>query len=214
MRNIVKGAEPKSLEEYRCSTGATYDDYNDKPTLRESLVIEQRGLCCYCLSRISVDPQKMKIEHWQSQAGFPEHQLCYANLLGACLGGGIGKPPKLQHCDTRKGDQAISLNPANVEHDVERILHYDKDGTIRSTDPTFDREINEVLNLNLPLLKNNRKAILQRLILEGPRRGNWNSHHLEKKLAEWNGEADDSELKEYCQVIVYWLRKRLRKKLG
>jgi uncharacterized protein (TIGR02646 family) len=153
MRNIVKGAEPKSLEEYRCSTGATYDDYQDKPGLRESLVVEQRGLCCYCLSRISADPQKMKIEHWHSQAQFPEHQLHYSNLLGACHGGGVGKPPKLQHCDTRKGNQAISLNPANIEHDVEHSLRYNNDGTICSTDPIFDCEINDVLNLNLPLLK-------------------------------------------------------------
>lgn len=211
MRNIVKGAEPKSLEEYRCSTGATYEDYNDKPSLRASLVTEQRGLCCYCLSRISADPQKMKIEHWQSQANFPEYQLHYSNLLGACHGGGVGKPPKLQHCDTRKGDQLLSLNPANDGHDVERVLHYDKDGTSRSTDPEFDREINQVLNLNLPRLKNNRKAILQRLILEGPKHGDWNNRWLEKKLAQWNGETDANDLREYCQVIVYWLRKRLKR---
>ena len=214
MRNIVKGAEPKSLEEYRCSTGTFYDDYQDKPGLRESLVVEQRGLCCYCLSRISSDPQKMKIEHWQSQAQFPEHQLHYSNLLGACHGGGGGKPPKLQHCDTRKGNQAISLNPANIEHDVERPLRYNNDGTIGSADPIFDREINEVLNLNLPLLKNNRKAILRRFIQEVTRRDDWNDTQFQKQLAAWNGEADNNNLKEYCQVVVYWLRKRLRKKLG
>ena len=118
---------------------------------------------------------------------------------------------KLQHCDTRKGDQALSMNPANVEHDVERILHYDKDGTIRSTDPIFDQEINQILNLNIPRLKNNRKAILQRLIIEGPKHRNWNNNWLEKKLSEWNGEADNDELKEYCQVVVYWLRKRLKR---
>ncbi|MBL8170853.1 MAG: TIGR02646 family protein [Acidobacteria bacterium] len=213
MRNIVKGAEPKSLEEHRCSTGATYDDYNDKPSLRDSLVAEQRGLCCYCLSRISADPAKMKIEHWQSQANFPEYQLHYSNLLGACHGG-VGKPPKLQHCDTRKGDQSLSLNPANNDHDVERVLHYDNDGTIRSTDPDFDREINQVLNLNLPLLKNNRKAILSRLIGEISKGGKWTNRQFEKKLVEWNGEADKDLLKEYCQVVVYWLRKRLRKKLS
>jgi uncharacterized protein (TIGR02646 family) len=211
MRNIVKGAEPKSLEEYRCSAGATYEDYTDKPSLRNALVAEQRGLCCYCLSRISADPAKMKVEHWQSQSLFPDYQLHYSNLLGVCQGSGVGKPPKLQHCDTRKGDQMLSLNPAKDEHDVERLLHYDKDGTIRSTDPVFDREINQILNLNLPRLKNNRKAILQRLILEGPKHGDWSNRWLEKKLAEWNGETGNNELKEYCQVIDYWLRKRLKR---
>lgn len=210
MRNIVKMTEPKSLEEHRCSAAANYDNYDDKQNLRESLVAEQRGLCCYCLSRIIADPYKMKIEHWQSQTGFPDRQLHYPDLLGACLGGGVGKPPKLQHCDTRKGDQDLSKNPADLEHDVERTIQYDKEGTIRSTDPMFDHGINQVLNLNIPILKNNRKAILRRLITEGPRHGNWNNSWLEKKLAEWNGDSNDGELQEYCQVVVYWLRKRLK----
>ena len=213
MRNIVKGIEPKSLEKHRCTPYAYYDDNfksEDKQNLRESLVVEQRGLCCYCMQRLVAKPDAMKVEHWQSQKHFPERQLDYANLLGACMGGD-GQPPKLQHCDTRKGDQALSMNPANVEHDVERILHYDKDGTIRSTDPIFDQEINQILNLNIPRLKNNRKAILQRLIIEGPKHRNWNNNWLEKKLSEWNGEADNDELKEYCQVVVYWLRKRLKR---
>ena len=213
MRNIVKGKEPKSLEEYRCSAAADYDGFPDKQNLREELVKEQRGLCCYCLSRIAADSQKMKIEHWQCQSRFPEQQLLYANLLGACVGGGAEKPPRLQHCDTRKGNQTLSMNPADPAHDVERVLHYDKDGTIRSTDPIFDQEINQILNLNLPLLKNNRKTLLQRFILEGPKHGNWNDGWFEKKLVEWSGDADGGELKEYCQVVVYWLRKRLKRKI-
>ncbi len=148
MRNIMKGAEPKSLEAHRCTPFAYYANINseDKQRLRESLVAEQRGLCCYCMQRITAKLGAMKVEHWQSQTDFPERQLDYTNLLAACLGG-EGKPQKFQNCDTRKLELSLSMNPANVEHDVERILHYDKDGTIRSTDPAFDREINEVLNL-------------------------------------------------------------------
>jgi uncharacterized protein (TIGR02646 family) len=213
MRNIVKGMEPRSLEEHRCNSYTSYNDNftsEDKQSLRESLVAEQRGLCCYCMQRITAKLGAMKVEHWQSQTYFPERQLDYANLLAACLGG-EGNPHKFQHCDTRKLDLSLSMNPANAEQDIERLLHYDNDGTIRSTDPTFNREINQVLNLNLPGLKNNRKAILRRLILEGPKHSDWNNKWLEKKLAQWNGEADNDNLKEYCQVVVYWLRKRLKR---
>jgi len=209
MRNIVKGAEPKSLEEHRHSVVASYESYEDKQSLRTSLVAEQRGLCCYCLSRIVADPYKMKVEHWQSQKNFPERQLHYPNLLGACLGS-EGKPTHLQHCDTRKGDLAFSMNPADPNHDVERTLHYDKDGTIRSNDLMFNSEVNEVLNLNVPLLKNNRKAVLLRFITFS-KKGNWNDSWLEKKLAEWGGDSGTGNLEEYCQVIVYWLRKRLQR---
>ncbi len=52
MRTILKGREPASLTEHRATPGADYDGYRDKDTLRAHLVAEQRGLCCYCLSRI------------------------------------------------------------------------------------------------------------------------------------------------------------------
>ena len=149
----------------------------------------------------------MKIEHWQNQSNFPDRQLHYPNLLGACLGG-EGKPSHLQHCDTRKGDQVFSMNPADPNHDVERTLHYDKDGSIRSTDPAFDREINEVLNLNVPLLKQNRRMIFNRFTTVVAKKGNWSDSLLRKKLAEWSGYSGESELEPYCQVIIYLLRKR------
>ncbi len=208
MRNISKGTEPKSLETHRCSTHANYNNYADKLTLREALVAEQRGLCCYCLSRIFADSDKMKIEHWQSQENYSERQLDYAILLGACLGG-QGKPPKFQHCDTRKGLQDLSLNPADPAHDVERIIHYLSDGTIHSPNPEFDKEINEILNLNTALLKANRKAVLDGFLGSKPE-GDWKNSQLKKWLAVWNGDSGNEVLEPHCQVVVYWLRKRLK----
>ena len=37
-------------------------------------------------------------------------------------------------------------------------MQYDRDGTIRSSDATFDNQLNQVLNLNLAALKNRRKV--------------------------------------------------------
>lgn len=209
MRNIAKGAEPKSLEAHRCSTHANYDNYAEKPMLREALVAEQRGLCCYCLSRIFADSNKMKIEHWQSQENYSMRQLDYDNLLGACMGG-QGKPRKFQHCDTRKGIQDLSLNPADPAQDVERLIHYLSDGTIHSSNPKFDKEINEILNLNTALLKANRKAVLDGFLGSKPKQGDWKNSSLAKWLAEWNGDSGNDVLDPHCQVVVYWLRKRLK----
>ena len=209
MRNIIKGAEPKSLETHRCSSYAHYDNFADKQNLRESLTTEQQGLCCYCMSRITASSDKMKIEHWQSQDNYPERQLEYSNLLGSCLGG-EGKPPKHQHCDTRKRSLDFKLNPADPLHDVERVILYDSDGTIRSTDPAFENELNEILNLNHAILKNNRKAVLRGILETLPKDGNWNNSLLEKQLAQWNSNAE-VELAPYCQVVIYWLRKRLKR---
>lgn len=209
MRNISKGAEPKGLETHRCSSFAYYDNYVDKQSLRESLVAEQRGLCCYCLSRIVAESDRMKIEHWQSQENHPERQLDYANLLGACLGG-EGQSLKFQHCDAHKGARDFSVNPADPTRDVERLIRYRSDGTIHSTIPKFDQELNEILNLNTALLKANRKALLDGFLRSIPEDG-WKNSALEKWLAEWSGDLGTKVLEPHCQVVVYWLRKRLRK---
>lgn len=38
---IKKGAEPKSLKEYRSQPNATYEDFRDKDDIREALLKEQ-----------------------------------------------------------------------------------------------------------------------------------------------------------------------------
>lgn len=207
MRRIAKGPEPPSLTQYRQTFNADYEGYNDKDTLRAALFDEQRGLCCYCLCRIRPTSQRMKIAHWHPQSRHPKEQLTYGNLLGACLGN-AGQRPRDQHCDTKQGDKDISRNPAYEDHQVEQFIQFLGDGRIASQDQEFDREINEVLNLNLPFLKNERKAVLDgfkstlgKRTLQRPA--------LERLLRDWNGELHTGELRPYCQVIVYWLRKRL-----
>jgi hypothetical protein len=134
--------------------------------------------------------------------------------LGACRGG-EGQPINNQHCDTHKGAAKLSKNPAERLHDVERLIRYDSDGTLRSTDPILDDEINTVLNLNAaPRLKANRKAVLTGFLEAGTKVGTWQQTQLEKWLKEWNGETGDGELKPYCQVVVYWLRRRLKRELS
>jgi uncharacterized protein (TIGR02646 family) len=210
MRSIVKGTEPHSLTEYRHTPGATFGDYLDKPTLRISLVAEQRGLCCYCLERILPQIGAMKIEHWHSQAPgrYPAEQLDYTNLLGACMGN-QGQRWNQQHCDTRKGERDFSRNPANAMLRIEELVRFLGNGRIVSDDPNFDAELNEVLNLNAARLMNSRKAVLDTFKATLDKRGNLKRATLLKWLRDWNGESQAGELREFCQVVVYWLRKRL-----
>jgi len=208
VRTIVKGSEPASLAEYRASSGANYDGFRDKDALRTSLVSEQRGLCCYCLSRIRPKVGSMKIEHWHSQERYEAEQLDYANLLASCMGN-EGKRRGDQHCDTRKGCRDISRNPADRTHGIENLIRFEGDGKVSSPDPTLDRELNEVLNLNLAFLRTNRKATLTAFQVALPRSGAWPRPKLESLLREWNGESGNGDLKPFCQVVVYWLRKRL-----
>lgn len=214
MRAITKGPEPPSLTEHRNASHSCYNNYQDKDVLRNALVAEQRGLCCYCMGPIQPYANKMKIEHWRCRSRYAQKQLDYSNLLGACMGGerkpreGERKPRKLEHCDTRKADADLCRNPADPAHEIEATLRYGLDGTIESDDEVFNGELNEILNLNLAFLKNNRIAVLNSLS------DWWNEHpqppsqrqieHQRKKY-----DAKDGDLTPYCQVAIWWLDQKL-----
>jgi uncharacterized protein (TIGR02646 family) len=209
MRTIQKGPEPKSLLEYRKTADAHYDGYQEKQEVREQLVKEQRGLCCYCQSRIRANSAGMKIEHWQSQSPtkYPERQLDYINLLGACFGGqknGERSPRDKHHCDTRKGDADICFCLTDRDHPIERHLRFLGDGRIQSGVVDIQRDIDEVLRLNISHLQENRKSVLkafqQRLV-------NGEPLDVAKELPKWDG-TRAGELPEFAQVIVYWLQKK------
>lgn len=206
MRTIVKGAEPASLAQHRLTPHSDYDNYTDKDGLRAALVTEQQGLCCYCMGRIRNESDRVKIEHWHCQANYPDEQLIYRNLLGACLGG-EGQRHGLQHCDTRKGNRDLLWNPADPDHHVQDRISYGTDGAIKSNDAEFDRELNDVLNLNLPRLKNSRKMVLD-AILE------WWRQERPVPIQRLRRAIDDrsprfGDLPPYNQVTIWWLENKL-----
>lgn len=211
MRTIVKEPEPRSLTEYRLQEGSNYGGFPDKDALREALVTEQGGLCCYCMGRIRADAAAMKIEHWQPQSRYPTGQLNYGNLLAACRGG-EGQPPSRQHCDTRKGDRDLRWNPANPAHRIETRLRYGLDGTVCAHDDgEFDAQICDVLNLNLAVLRNNRQGVLDGILRwwqeERARPRPIQRARLERQRDRWRDGR--GELRPYCQVVVWWLEQRL-----
>ena len=216
MRSIVKTREPNSLAEHRAKLYSSFDNYGDdnnrrKEQLRAALANEQHYICCYCMGRITPARNKMKIEHWRPRSRCPEEQLDYNNMLGACKGG-EGSPPRLQHCDTRKGNSGLKYNPANPNHSVEAWLRYGWDGSIRSNNSEFDRQLEDVLNLNLPLLRNNRKLVFDEfnrwLHREKDRaHGPVPRDRLKRKRDQVIGRSD--RLTPYCQVAIWLLEQRL-----
>lgn len=208
MRQIRKGQPPESLIRHQATPFATYDNFPEKDDLRASLVREQRGLCCFCMARIEPIGQSMKIAHWLPQTVRPEKQLSYQNLLGACRGG-EGLPPYDQYCDTRQGNRELSRNPADQNHHIEDLLSYGGDGKIHSTDAQFNFEINELLNLNSKWFQNQRKAVLSGFLTELGKRP-LSRTRIEELISKWHGDGTAGQLPEYCMVVVWWLRKKLR----
>lgn len=206
MKAIAKGSEPTSLTAHRLTAYSDYENYLQKDDLRRALVRDQRGLCCYCMGRIRSEGSSMKIEHWRCQSRHPEGQLIYANLLGACTGGD-GRPDSLQHCDSSKGDRDLRWNPAEPAHRIEMRVKYDPDGRIRSDDPVFDSQLNRVLNLNLPQMRNNRKGVLTAVLAWWKARKPVPRERIERAI---QGRTDGTgDLQPYCQVAAWWLSQKL-----
>lgn len=217
MRAITKLPEPPSLAQHRANAHTNYDNYADKDTLRAQLVVEQRGLCCFCGGRIVANAGRMKIAHWLPQTPYPAHQLDYWNLLGACLGN-EGQKRNKQHCDTHQGNTRLSRNPADPDHRIEDFIQFLPDGTITSHNPTLAEELGQrkadgefeegVLNLNLSFLRTNRRNALAAFTKGLAKRGHLSEPTLGRLIAKWRGD-NPGELEAYAPVIVYWLRKRL-----
>ncbi len=212
MRTIQKEKEPDSLIEYRKKPGAYFDGYPNKEELRVQLAREQRGLCCYCQSRIRPTGDGMKIEHWQSKSPdkYPQRQLDYTNLLGACYGGekpGTKNSQDNFHCDTHKGESDLCFCLTDNAHPIEPQIHFLGDGAIQSGNPDIQKDIDNVLKLNLGHLQENRKAVLkafQQRLMTGKK------FDAAKELPNWDG-SRDGDLEPFSQVVVYYLTKKLRR---
>lgn len=209
MKQIRKNKEPGSLIAHRKTAHANYDNYPEKDELRASLHHEQGGICCYCLGYIEPQSSEMKIEHFKCREDFPEHQLEYWNLLGACKGS-EGQSGHLQHCDTYKGRKVLNFYPPQPNPNIEDLIHYSNNGSVYSNNTYLQQEIKEVLNLNVQFLVNNRKAALDGFKSGLSKyKGPLTKSTLKKWLADWSG--TQGPYRPYCMVVAYWIQKKLNR---
>ncbi|MBK6916735.1 MAG: TIGR02646 family protein [Deltaproteobacteria bacterium] len=207
MRRIDKGPPPASLSHHAAHPDATYDDYREKQDLREALVRDQRGLCCYCMRRIRATSDGVRIEHFRPRR-HEELQLSWTNLLGACPGV-VKNAREIHHtCDVSKGDQEISVDPQRLRPGEIRYL---ADGTITTADVDAQADIDDVLRLNHPTLVGNRRKVhdeLIRQLIGAGGRGAWGVARLAQKLAEIR---EGPALPEFAGLMEFWLERRLRR---
>ncbi len=212
MINITKGKEPSSLIQYKQQPDAEYDGANFTPIkddIRDQLLEEQGFLCAYCMQRLENDRLKVKIEHWHCQKNNLSEKLDYKNMLVVCLGN-QGNPIEKQHCDTYKGKKDLTYNPANPKHDIQSKIKYLVDGEIKSDDTVLNNELNKVLNLNYFILKQNRKKVLDSICeVLNHKAGTRTKIELSKILQKWQSKDQHGKLKEYCGVVIYYLKRKI-----
>ena len=114
-------------------------------------------------------------------------------------------PRQHQHCDTRKGNDALRWNPADRQRRVEGRIGYGIDGTIRSNDPLFDAQLNEVLNLNLARIKRNREASLH-AVAQWYTRTQPDRQRVEREI---DRRLVPPIMAPYVPVVIWWLERKL-----
>lgn len=207
---------PQSLLQHKKEKSfvPTYGNYYDKAGLRIALLGEQGHLCAYCMQRINNDPFLTKIEHFKPQCSHSHLSLDYDNHLAVCAG---GKGSTETHCDTLKGelkceDQLIAINPTDAQ--IMSAIKFSGDGTVFTDNPTWDKEINEKLGLNIKKLKDWRLAVIESLellvqmIFKGT---TLTKQWINKEIQRWKTPDASNQLKSFCQVAIYWLEKRYSK---
>lgn len=221
MIKITKNKEPKEWFEYRSTPGV---DYQSIPELVRSLLREQGYICAYCMRRIPCHDKLHKkdginyvqtdenhrIEHIHSRERHPDEKLNYSNMV-ICCPGHIGNE---EHCDRLKGSKDISFTP--FDENFISTLSYHSDGTIISTNHQYDKEINEILNLTTPLLKENRRQSWNTVIKElvANNKGKvWTKAIVSKYIQKYSSMHSKDGLLQYipyCGIVVYMLKKKLK----
>jgi uncharacterized protein (TIGR02646 family) len=210
MKQIRKGAEPPGLRKHRLDDGRFDDAQGEtrwKEQTKRQILRDQGGLCCYCMARISLGD--MKVEHYLCQDDHADQDCAWDNLFGACQGG-TGQPPAQQHCDTRKGNAALTIHPCG---NIEPFLRYLADGSLASSNPDYQRDIDDTLNLNLEKLRRARLGVLEGAVytLTSASAGEWKLPRLQEELERWESRDADGNFRELCQVVIEFLRKRIRR---
>lgn len=211
MKQIRKGAEPPALRAHRLAGGRFADAQGEsrwKEKAQDAILRDQGGLCCYCTARIS--RADMKVEHYLCQDLHGDQDCAWDNLFGACQGG-TGCEPAEQHCDTRKGNAALTIHPAG---NIEPFLRYLADGRIVASNPAYQHDLDETLNLNVEKLRRARIGVLEGLVdaLTRDRTGEWRCERLREELERWTARDDAGDFRAFCQVAAEFLRKQLKRR--
>lgn len=207
MRKISKGNEPHEWTAYRLTHDATYKRITE---LADALLIRQGNICGYCQRRIPVKDfnsnETTRIDHVLSQTKHSDLQLEYNNMV-ICCPGAISND---FHCDKSKGEEDVTI-PLFEDYFVQTIEYETFDGKIKSTNPTWNKEIDskDILNLNNKQLKRNRKEALTAATLTLNKSNPWKKSDIRKLIAEWDNADNEGDYKPYNGIVVWYLKKNL-----
>jgi hypothetical protein len=156
-------------------------------------------------------------------ARLPLLALNYENLLAACNGGNQSNrrnDTKRHHCDVKKDNIKLNVlpNPTSKENDYQDIVTYSSKGKIEANknltveqQQNITQDINDILNLNLDFLIQNRVEARQTVITnihKMKQNGTWQK--VSKKVIDKYNPTGKGRKSPYCGYIYFWLKKRFK----
>ena len=210
MRKINKGNEPREWTEYKSTPNVKYQRI---PELAAALLKEQGNICAYCMRRIPAKDtnsnETTRIDHKLSRENHDDLQLDYNNMVICCPGAITND----FHCDKSKGEEDVTI-PLFEDNFVQTIEYDTSDGKIKSTNQTWNKEIDskEILNLN-KLLKRNRKEAITAAALTLNKTIPWRRSAIQKLITDWDNTDNEGNYKPYNGIVVWYLKKKLKQSM-
>lgn len=168
---------------------------SEKRNLKEELIKEQYGLCCYCMKKI--EWYNSHIEHFVPRSIAHDREMDYYNLLASCN----GYNEQAENCGHKKDNwynEYLTVSP--LTDLCEQIFKYTPDGRILSDDMRGKETIKE-LDLDSELLKRARKSAIY---VSGFFDEDLDDDLRKELLEEYNTPVN-GELPPFCKAITYCL---------
>lgn len=203
MRKINKTVSPASFESYKKEfkrtkgRDAEFDELSggEKRILKDELIKEQYGLCCYCMKRI--EWYNSHVEHFLPRSLVPDKAMDYFNLLASCNGYNDSR----ENCGHKKENwysEYFTVSP--LEDICEQLFKYMPDGRILSDD-LRGKETIKHLELDNELLTRARKSAIY---ISGFFDEELDDD-IRKELIQEYSIPQNGELPAFCKAVTYCL---------
>ena len=163
MIKIIKKPEPEFWRDFKKKyPKKTYNDLGKseegkelRAKIRDFMIKNQKGLCCYCCK--SIDSDNSHNEHIKPRSVFHELSMEYQNIVVSCTTP-AGKELSCGYAKCNKYDESLFVSP--LDDDCEKHFKFLPDGRILAKSEKGDYTI-KLLNLWNPDLTKARKAHLK-----------------------------------------------------
>lgn len=115
------------------------------------------------------------------------------------------------HCDKLKGKQDVTFDLYSDSF-FTTLTYGSRKGNIKSSDSKYDQQINSTLNLNNKLLMANRLFALNGVVSYLNKYG-WTTTNYNKLINIWDHKDAKGYYNEYCGIVVWFLKQKLKQKV-